>query len=475
MNVRSVYIFPDDTLIEEREHVTHVMGQVRKHSGPVIQPDMPSDLGGVTFPNVIFDEEEKIFKAWYSAQPRAIERHVSDPLESSLSPTLTGYATSSDGIQWEKPRLGIVEVDGLRDNNICDSVHVESLVKDNHESDVSRRYKRLMYDSSKRSLHILFSADGIHWTWPTKDKPLFESWDVIHDTHFLMGWDEKLGKYVAFLRPPVSLDPHRLRKIGVSMTSDCLDWPAPDIVLEADELDPDGHDNKGDPRGMDLYQMAAFSYGQGYLGFLNNFDAQLAKEFNDPIYVTLASSLDCRQWNRPLRSRFFSTGNPGEFDSGMVYASSKPVIFDDEILIYYCGYPHAHTGWCPAHAAVDPEASAAVGLAKLRLDGFVGLYTNPYPGRLVTVPLTVDGTRMLVNCIPDKRNDGWLRVEIQDESMKPLDGFTRDECRPITSEGLYNEISWTSGRLISGLRGRKIRVCLYQWENVFYAFRFVDD
>jgi len=470
----SVYVFPDDSLIAEREHMTHVMGQVRKLPRPVIEADAPTDRYGVTSPAVIYDKEEQVFKAWYIAQPRLTERWVEDPLEGRLAPALLGYAVSTDGIHWEKPSLGIVEFHGDKNNNICDVVHTDSLIRDDHDPDPERRYKRFMYDSSKRALHMLFSADGLHWTWPTREKPLFEGWDVVHDTHSLMGWDEGLGKYVAFLRPPVSLDPVRRRKIGVSMTDDVLDWPPPDIVLEADESDPDGVDNRGRPQGMDLYLMTAFPYGMGYLGFLNNFDAQLSREFNDPIYVTLASSLDCREWNRHMRSRFLSVGNPGEFDGGMVYASAQPVVHDDEIYIYYCAYPRPHMDWCPAHTSTDPEMRPSIGLAKLRLDGFVGLYTNPYPGRMATVPLAVDGPRMLVNNIPDKRNNGWLRVEIQDVSGQPIEGFTKEDCRPITEEGLSNEVVWADGRSLAELVGREIRVCIHQWENVLYAFRFSD-
>ena len=36
----------------------------------------------------------------------------------------------------------------------------------------------------------------------------------------------------------------------------------------ADEHDPDDVANQGRPMGMALYQMTAFRYGYGYLGFL---------------------------------------------------------------------------------------------------------------------------------------------------------------------------------------------------------------
>jgi hypothetical protein len=472
--INSVYIFPDDSLIAEREHMTRVMGQPVKHPEPVILPDSETDRNGATFPSVHFDEEEQLFKAWYTAQHRSTERHLGEPLEDWIAPHLMAYATSRDGVHWEKPDLGQFEFTGSGDNNICDSVHAESVVIDPHDQDPARRYKRFMYDSSKRSLHLHFSADGLHWTWPTRDIPLFKTWDVVHDTNYFMGWDEPLGKYVAFFRPPVTLTPQLQRRIGVSMTEDVLNWPAPKVILEADEYDPKGLGPAAQKRDMDLYQMTGFRYGQGFLGFLLNFDAHLATEFNDPIYATLASSHDCLHWQRPVRSRFLSVGNPGSFDGGMVYPNCRPVEFEDELFIYYGGYPQFHAGWSPAHRAIDPDLKPSIGLARLRLDGFVGLYTNPYPGRMVTKSIEANGSRLLVNSIPDKLNGGWLKAEIQDEHGHPIEGYTIDDCLPVAEDNLYNEIVWRSGKSLGEIQGRRIRVCINQWENVFYGFRFAE-
>jgi hypothetical protein len=454
--------------------MTPVMGQPVKLPEPVIRADSETDRNGATFPSVHFDEEAQLFKAWYTAQRRATERHIGEPLEDRNAPHLLAYAISRCGVNWEKPDLGQFEFNGSAANNICDSVHAESVVIDPHDQDPARRYKRFMYDSSKRALHLLLSPDGLHWTWPTREKPLFQTWDVVHDTNFLMGWDEPLGKYVAFLRPPVSLTPQPQRRIGVSMTDKVLDWPAPKVILEADESDPKGIGPTNKKRDMDLYQMTGFRYGQGFLGFLLNFDAHLATDFNDPIYATLASSADCLHWQRPMRSRFLSVGNPGDFDGGMVYPNCRPIEFQDELYIYYGAYPQFHAGWAPAHTAIDPDLKPSIGLAKLRLDGFVGLYTNPYPGRMVTKPIEADGSVLLVNCIPDSRNGGWLKAEIQDEQGVPIEGFTIDDCLPVAEDDLYNEIIWSSGKSLGELRGRKTKVCIRQWENVFYGFRFAD-
>jgi hypothetical protein len=474
MEILKTYIFPDDTLIEEKEHVSRVLGQPVKHTGPVLTADCPADKCGISLSTVIYDEEDNCFKTWYVAIAEKQREWIGDPLLFNHAPQYCGYAVSQDGINWDKPELNIVEFNGSRKNNLCDYVHNDGLVKDYHDPDAKKRYKRFMYDSMNKSLHMLFSPDGIHWDWVTKDKPLFEGWDVVHDTHCFMGWDDKQGKYVAFLRPPVEVNKNRKRIIGLSMTDDVLEWPAPKVILQADEFDPWHLNNKGNPVGMDMYCMQGFRYGEYYLGLLNNFDAHYSHEFNDPVYITLASSYNLTDWQRPLRSRLLSVGNPGDYDGGSVYVFSTPVIHNDEIFIYYNAFPHYHIGCWPVHEAMDPEMCGSLGLAKLRLDGFCGLFTNPYPGKIVTVPLKISGDVILVNNLPDSKKDGWLRIEIQDKNGMPVPGFTCEECNPITRDGLYNEITWTSGKTIKELEEHEVKIAIYQTDDVFYALRFAE-
>jgi len=52
------------------------------------------------------------------------------------------YAISHDGIQWEKPSLGIVDFQGSKQNNIVwRAPHGSGIFKDLHDPDPKRRYK----------------------------------------------------------------------------------------------------------------------------------------------------------------------------------------------------------------------------------------------------------------------------------------------------------------------------------------------
>ena len=57
------------------------------------------------------------------------------------------YAQSEDGMNWEKPALGVVEFDGSTDNNILGSDNWPSIKGgvfiDPHETDPGKRFKAL--------------------------------------------------------------------------------------------------------------------------------------------------------------------------------------------------------------------------------------------------------------------------------------------------------------------------------------------
>ena len=61
----------------------------RKNADPVLSPDAPWEKVAVMCPHVIWDEQKKLFRMWYSGGEQ-------------YEPDAIGYATSKDGITWEK-------------------------------------------------------------------------------------------------------------------------------------------------------------------------------------------------------------------------------------------------------------------------------------------------------------------------------------------------------------------------------------
>jgi len=81
------------------------------------------------------------------------------------------YATSRDGVHWERPNLGLVSYNGNRDNNLIDLPGIEgsiasfAVLHDPTEADPQRRFKMTIQCKYYRGrLSVAYSPDGLRWT-----------------------------------------------------------------------------------------------------------------------------------------------------------------------------------------------------------------------------------------------------------------------------------------------------------------------
>ena len=266
-----------------------------------------------------------------------------------------GYATSNDGIFWERSNLGLVEFEGSKDNNIVLSdAAFGNVIRDERDPDPSRLYKSLFFEARDPSgtpnmgdgVSVAFSPDGLRWT-------KYEGNPVIRrssDSHMLLGWDENHGKYVAYARPSVH-EGNMTRRIGRAVSDDFVNWTDPEDVLVPDEQDPPG---------TEFYGMPVFQYEGHYLGQLFVYQTFLEEpqiRFYGTIDVQLASSRDGISWERVGgRKPFIPNGPPGSVDAGEVYTARGPVQVGDELWFYYstCELEHGMNGRtgsiCPRQA-----------------------------------------------------------------------------------------------------------------------------
>ncbi len=80
------------------------------------------------------------------------------------------YATSSDGIHWQKPNLGLVEFNGSKENNLIDfpersRMGAIAVIYEPEDPDPQRRFK-MTYEApfdGKTRFGVAFSDDGLRW------------------------------------------------------------------------------------------------------------------------------------------------------------------------------------------------------------------------------------------------------------------------------------------------------------------------
>lgn len=154
-------LFVDNYLIEETNLQTVNHTPMYYTENPVLKADKDWEMNINGDPyaapfsgGVWFDESQHIFKMWYSAGGRKRDGLI------------TCYAESTDGKNWNKPNLNVVQGTNIVDTTEHDCV---SVILDKFETDPTKRYKMFIVafvNSRSVVMYLKYSADGIHWSAP---------------------------------------------------------------------------------------------------------------------------------------------------------------------------------------------------------------------------------------------------------------------------------------------------------------------
>ena len=409
------------------------------------------------YPNVIYDEEEGIYKCWYSVFMRdnhaPLAQRPQMAYQSGEREDGLLYAISKDGIVWEKPALGIIEFDGSTANNIVMSktthgIHAGGVFKDSHDPDPVRRYKFLHRNASARRMAVAFSPDGIHWSQPI----LWPEHDAVGDCHNNALWSSELGQYIGITRGWSEKPYHGVRTVMRSESHDFVHWSQPVEIMRGENA----HDQ--------IYSMPIFRYGGLYLGLPAVFHKGNPQAPDwDTVDTELAWSPDSLVWHRicpgqALLPRGAGAYPNGDYDCGCVYAAA-PVIRDDEVLIYYGGSNGLHNGW--------REGSFNLAtLVKGRFAGFVPQAAHR-PAMLSTAVLRAQAAALTINA--QIHPGGSIRAGLADVDGTTLSGFEMDNCVAVRASGLSVPLRWEQKHLHE-LADRDIRILFEIKRAKLYAF-----
>jgi hypothetical protein len=333
-------------------HLTHVdqpygirlVAQRAERIGPLLQAERPWEEGaGVALTTVI--QDGGIFRGW------------GGPFTTSGDPPGQKhfyYLESSDGLSWKRPNLGLVDINGSRENNLVNifgtdggSIFIDrsapsseryKLMAEGHFSrDVCDAYRKVRphdwdpksrrtSDGGASGMKGACSPDGLHWTM-FPDPMVVE----VTDTQLTAYYDERLRKYVAYTRTWVAgIRSARVpndgvrgwgagrRSIGRSETADYRRFPLHETMLEpgpellpSDTLYTNGKTTMpGAPDQHLLFPTIWHTAG-------------------DSTSVALAASHDGKLWHFLPGSPVFGTGSFGSFDGGTIFAHPNLVELAD--------------------------------------------------------------------------------------------------------------------------------------------------
>ncbi|MCX8053641.1 MAG: twin-arginine translocation signal domain-containing protein [Armatimonadetes bacterium] len=434
-------------------HGIRLVAQPAQRVGPLLKPEKPWESeAGVRLVTVIQDNNR--YRAWAAGE-------------------YGEYFESNDGINWDRPELGIVDHGGSKKNNLVNmKIDGSGTVFIDPSAPPSERYKFVwnsviseeQFETIKKKRpggwdqkavrkdvgHVYavsgaVSPDGLNWNLIPEPLVVEHS-----DTQVTGYYDQRLKKYVIYTRNymigPTSTraeDNFRAwwemgrRSIGRTESSNFREFPVSTVILEpGPDMPP-----------SDLLYTNAYTTVPGAPDHHLMFPTVWHAAADDSTSVHLASSQDGRVWHFVPGGAVLETSSFGEWDGGCVFASPNLVeLPDGAFALPYCGFsvPHKYprgqwkygTGY-----AVWPKGRL-VALEAVEL------------GEFSTALLFPPGRKMRINA--DVRRGGGILVEVTGADGRVLNGRSFDQCVPIIGNHYRTVVAWKSGEDLGHIEGTPI-------------------
>lgn len=407
-------LFVDDFLIETTTLRRTFHKAVYHPASPVLVPDKPWECetehpSSMVFSDgVWYDPQDHLFKMWYMG---------------GYCKT-TCYATSNDGIHWEKPLLDVVPGTNIVHKAGRDS---GTVWLDLMDKDPQRRFKMFLYlhPDQSEALTVFFSADGIHWGDPVgRSGPLGDRSTVFYNpfrevwVYSIRDYDSKgIGRFRRYGENPDVLKAAQWQK------------GEPPFWVGADTLDP-LRPELNTP--CELYNLDAVAYESILLGLFDIWRGQ-PKDRAKPNELCIGFSRDGFHWQRPTHEAFMGVSEHyGDWNWANVQSAGGGCLVVGDQLYFYASGRKGVTG-------TSGSGVCSTGLATLRRDGFASMDADGSEGVLTTRPVRFNGRHLFVNVDAPK---GSLSVEILGTDNQPITPYTRENCIPIAVDKTCVPVRW---------------------------------
>jgi len=372
--------------------------------------------------------------------------HFDETTRKSAHPEVACYAESKDGINWTRPRLGLFEFDGSKQNNIVwDGIGTHCFTPfrdDNPDCSPESRYKAVARGRphGKRGLYALESPDGLHWKL-MRDEPVIT--EGAFDSQNLAFWDPHAQLYREYHRTFSG----GVRAIMTGTSTDFQSWTKP-VLLEYSDA-PREH----------LYTNAIRSYARAphiLIGFPTRY---LPREGSrvEPTFMASREGRTFHRWSEALIPEDAPEDRGGNRSNYMAWGLVKLPDDDRHYSVY-------------ATEAYYTGADSRLRRFTFRIDGFVSAHASSGSGDLLTKPLVFDGKELRINFATAR--DGMLRVEMQDLTGNPINGFRLDDCPPIRGDAIEHTVNWRRGEDLSRLSGTPVRLRFRIEAGDLYSYSF---
>ena len=450
-------LFVDDRLMDTMNGIQLQLHHPRP-AEQVLTFDKPWEGAFCGYTTVIKDGDR--FRMYYRGLPRA----GGDGTDSEV----TCYAESRDGIHWQKPALGIYEVNGSCDNNVVlsgqtpASHNFSPFLDTNPDTAADQRYKAL--GGTSAGLLAFVSADGQRWR-RLQQQPVFTK--GVFDSQNVAFYSESERRYVCYFRTWTEANYGGFRTISRTTSEDFIHWTDPVAMSFGDTPLEHLYTNQTHPyfRAPHLYLSIAARFMPGRR-VLTSADA---KQINvDPGYfgdcsdAVLLSSRGGSRYNRRFMESFI---RPGLGLENWVSRTNYPALGivptgDREISLYLQKNYGQPTSYLQRYT--------------LRTDGFASVHAGYEVGEMITKPILFsshDEGSLQLHLNISTSAAGSIRVELQHVDGSPIPGFREQECDLIIGDRIDRVVLWQGQSDLRPLAGRPIRLRFVMKDADLYSLQ----
>lgn len=375
---------------------------------------------------------------------------------------VTCVVESDDGIHFTRPKLGLIEAGGTKDNNVIwrgvESHNFSPFLDANPVAKPDERYKALggvkqpgknwHQGETPGGLYAFASADGIHWH-KIKPEPVITK--GAFDSQNLAFWDGTRNRYVSYSR----IFSNKVRAIQSSTSADFLAWS-----------DSVPHRYAGGVPMEHFYTSATVACPTAphlFLSFPKRFVPARKKvpEHKEAGVsdAVLMSSRDGVMWDRPFLEAWVRPG-------------PDPKNWTERSNMTACGiYESGGDEWSLYISEHYRHADHRIRRLSVRKQGFASMHADAKGGEFTTKPIRFTGKKLLLNYATSAA--GSVQIEVQDQAGKPIPGFTLTDMPELYGDE-FEAAAWKSGPDIGSLSGKTIRLRVRMNDADLYALRFAD-
>jgi hypothetical protein len=466
-------LFVDDFLVAEVSGIEARLG-TPSPAGTALKLDRPWEGRWGAYVSVISDGRK--FQMYYRGGFGAKENQ-----------DLTCYAESHDGIAWERPTLGLFEVNGSKANNVVLGMgeptwatHNLSVFFDARpDVPADERYKavgggagnnpRLKFSGLTRGLYRFASADGKNWR-RLPGEPLFTEYAL--DSQNILTWLPAERCFAIYLRTwtgdkkGVKFAYNSVRTIARSVSKDFVTWSEPERMT----FDQGGVE--------DLYTNTTQPYFRAP-HILISMPFRFVRERRVLDDATLKKyDIEKSMWMGISDAVFMSSRGGTHFQRKFLESFVRPGIDPSS---------WAARSNMPAYGVIQTGANemsffivrgyssnvTRIERMAMRLDGFASLHAGHRLGHMTTRPVMIDGRRLSLNLSTSA--NGFAKVVLLDEAGRELPGFGEAGANELVGDAIDITAAWKGASRLEALKGRIVRIKFLLRDADLYSFAVLDN